>query len=1019
MRWLRNLIERCRESRVRKEARNHVRKGRRFSVELLEDRLLLSVAVDFVINSTYDPNGFFDAHPQAANVLQAAANDLTSRLTDNLAAIPAPTGANTWTAGFVNPGTGAAESIPNLQVPANTLIVYVGGRDLGQAGRADTSSSFSGDTAWIATVQGRGQPGALGPAASRTDVAPWGGSIAFDVDTNWFFGLDPAGITAGQLDFYTVAQHELGHLLGFTRGSTGQPSVFENNVTDNKFTGANAKAAFGNQPVPVSIDQRGAHWQEGVQSDGKPVTMDPTTEGGRRTAFTTLDFAALDDIGWDLGAGTAVPQPPKPATTIPVTVKITHLLQVTNPDDSILFDTTGDYYTVVYINGIKQRDVGEITDDDFNPFEVGNWSFTQDVDASLSSIPVVIQLFDDDDTFRFEDDEMDISPLNDNSGLALTVDLTTGRWSGHVTYPNATARGNGGGDGDAEITFAIELNSKVSSSLVVSGGALTVQGDQFGTDFNDDITFDRTAAGGLKVILNGHVVEYGAGAITAITTNTGGGSNTVRVLNTLVPITINGGGFDRLILADGLPTATYIPDATGLPGFGTLNIGGTLIHFAALEFVSPVSPTVSTVQLARSAVNENGVATLTGAFGDPGSYATHSVRVDWGDGASDVVSLVLGARSFTLTHRFLDDNPTGTASDSYSIAVKVTDNDNLNGTSGTTITVNNVPPVITGSSGSAASSDPGKEGSPVTMSATFTDVGTLDTHTATVDWGDGTVSTAQVTESGGAGSLVAQHSFTSGGIYTVGIRVVDDDTGAVSVTRTAFVTGVGVQVIDGRKTLVVVGSAGDDEVIINKVRDQFLVHASFLASDRFIAEDGIQFIEVIMLGGNDSAIVAANLTLPSIMDGGDGDDFMFAGNGSTVLIGGRGDDQLTGGDARDVLIGGVGADRLVGNGGDDILIAGFTSYDSGSDDDKLANDAILTKLRDEWNSNRSYAQRVTNLKNGSGPILNGSGRLLSEGVTVFDDSADDRLTGSSGVDWFFMDSSRDQVTDRKDTESVE
>src|SRR5688572_9682058 len=216
MGWLRSLLGLAKKGTASK--RNRGRRGRQFAVELLEDRFLLSVSVDFVINATYDPNGFFDDHPQAATVLQAAANDLTSRLTDSLAAIPAPSGANTWTAIFKNPGTGNSESIVNLEVPADKLIVYVGGRPLSVRGSADTGFSYSGDTAWGDTVQGRGQPGAVGPEASRTDVSPWGGSIVFDENANWFFGVDPAGIAPGQLDFYSVAQHELGHLLGFVHG---------------------------------------------------------------------------------------------------------------------------------------------------------------------------------------------------------------------------------------------------------------------------------------------------------------------------------------------------------------------------------------------------------------------------------------------------------------------------------------------------------------------------------------------------------------------------------------------------------------------------------------------------------------------------------------------------------------------------------------------------------------------------------------------------------------------------------
>jgi Ca2+-binding RTX toxin-like protein len=122
------------------------------------------------------------------------------------------------------------------------------------------------------------------------------------------------------------------------------------------------------------------------------------------------------------------------------------------------------------------------------------------------------------------------------------------------------------------------------------------------------------------------------------------------------------------------------------------------------------------------------------------------------------------------------------------------------------------------------------------------------------------------------------------------------------------------------------------------------------------------------------------------------------------------------GSGRDIVIGGLGGDRLGGNAGDDIIITGLTSYDSGADDDKLANDLKLLKLHEEWNSSRSYADRIANLQNGTGPVLAGLGLSLKDGTTVSSDSDADQLTGSAGMDWFFIDSIEDQLTDKKDAE---
>ena len=42
---------------------------------------------------------------------------------------------------------------------------------------------------------------------------------------------------------------------------------------------------------------------------------------------------------------------------------------------------------------------------------------------------------------------------------------------------------------------------------------------------------------------------------------------------------------------------------------------------------------------------------------------------------------------------------------------------------------------------------------------------------------------------------------------------------------------------------------------------------------------------------------------------------------------------------------------------------------------------------------------------------------LEKGTTVLDDEDKDQLTGSSGLDWFFFDTSLDKATDKKGNEA--
>ena len=89
-----------------------------------------------------------------------------------------------------------------------------------------------------------------------------------------------------------------------------------------------------------------------------------------------------------------------------------------------------------------------------------------------------------------------------------------------------------------------------------------------------------------------------------------------------------------------------------------------------------------------------------------------------------------------------------------------------------TVMIANVPPVV---GGVTAPTDPVKFGTSIQASATFTDAGTPDTHTAQWDWGDGTIEPGTVAQGSGSGSVTDTHTYTMGGVYTVTLTVTDDD----------------------------------------------------------------------------------------------------------------------------------------------------------------------------------------------------------------------------------------------------
>jgi probable HAF family extracellular repeat protein len=102
--------------------------------------------------------------------------------------------------------------------------------------------------------------------------------------------------------------------------------------------------------------------------------------------------------------------------------------------------------------------------------------------------------------------------------------------------------------------------------------------------------------------------------------------------------------------------------------------------------------------------------------------------------------------------------------------------------------------------GPITANDPAAVGSPVSVSASFTDVDLTDTHTAVWTWGDSSLPGAgTVSETSGSGTVSGTHVFAAAGIYPVTLKVTDSTGRTATVNRdvvvydpaAGFVTGVG------------------------------------------------------------------------------------------------------------------------------------------------------------------------------------------------------------------------------------
>jgi len=300
----------------------------------------ISPAIQIEIDYSLDANGFFN-RPGSKEAFRQVCDFFESILSDDLSRIDQSqwTG-ELWTAKVTNPATGAESSFPGKVVPADTVIIYAGGRSLGGplgiGGPAYYSASGGGTDAqaWFDLLRSRGEAGAL--QVPRRDFASWGGSVSFSTTATWNFSLTSASGSGSA--FVSTALHELGHIFGI-----GTAESWDSYISGSVFTGPKSVASFGGN-VPLAGD--GSHWRD----DGRcvfPTGYDPSNPlnvlsktlgqfgtpagifqiarmdpsscqiSGNHQVFTELDVAGLADIGWQIATlPQAVVVPPPLAISV-------------------------------------------------------------------------------------------------------------------------------------------------------------------------------------------------------------------------------------------------------------------------------------------------------------------------------------------------------------------------------------------------------------------------------------------------------------------------------------------------------------------------------------------------------------------------------------------------------------------------------------------------------------------------------------------------------------------------------
>lgn len=298
---------------------------------------------DIVIN----PNGTLAGNAAALDAFERAAATWESFISDPITV--------TIDAGLSDLGN------PNIIGQASSVLLQAGYDTIRNQMVAD--ASFEADDGIVASLPTAAQSSFTLPAGfsdpglivgnkaalkamgfTGLDDPGFGGPTDATITFNSTFAFDfnnADGVTAGQIDFESVALHEIGHALGFTsavdsvdflanqgtpdavapfaldlfRFADGQLPTDSTEFTSNsRSLEPGAAVSFSDVDMEGSMStgrftgdgQQASHWKDNGQTGVLLGTMDPTLAPTQVLNLSALDLRALDMIGYDIAF---IPEP--------------------------------------------------------------------------------------------------------------------------------------------------------------------------------------------------------------------------------------------------------------------------------------------------------------------------------------------------------------------------------------------------------------------------------------------------------------------------------------------------------------------------------------------------------------------------------------------------------------------------------------------------------------------------------------------------------------------------------------